>query len=283
MRLAVLAMVPRRPSELLRTGEWWHVQRLGCLSLPRGPEEWASELMMPHPETFHPDFTAHKRRARSLRAVLQAYRSGVEIDRAVLADSELNERDVRQFWDDFLPLATRNRGDWSQIHAQAQQLIERFGIDGLYRLERVMERYLWILHERIADDPAAAAAVDALNVSHNRFHWILHTVMLEGRDALLELLAAPSGVTALAERSSDATQLWLLTLLRYEPVMGHVCAFRWSDIGELQLRLQVPGLPEYYSFLVKIRPPSEQFRPHWVKHRDGEFTVEDFYPPPTVA
>jgi hypothetical protein len=267
-----------------RTGEWWHVQRLGCLSLPRGPEAWMTELQAPHPETFHPDFTASKRRAAPLRAMLDAYRGGMELDQAVLQGTDdLDAADVRKFWDEFLPLAQREHGDWSQIHTRAEQLMARFGVGGLYRMERIMERYLWILHERVADDPAGAAAVDALNITHSRYHWTLHTVVLQGRETLLQLLAAPSGVAPVVQRATDETRLWLLTLLRYEPVMGLVCAFRWSDVGELFHGANCPGIAEYYPFLVKVRPPSEAFRPHWVKHEDGEFTVDGFYPPPAVV
>jgi lipase maturation factor 1 len=282
-RIALIAMTPTRPSEQHRTGIWWHTKRLGELTLPRGAASWPDEIVLPYPETFNPDFTAHKRRAAPLRAVLAEYAAGVEIDRAVIAHSDLQPADVERFWNDFLPAATQKGADWPRVHELAKQLIDRYDIGGLYRMERVFERYLWILHEHIADDPAANAAAEALRVTHFRYHMILHTCLLEGRQGLMRLLAEPTRVTELAAAATDATQMWFLTLLRYEPVMAHVCAFRWSDIGLLCHQWGVPGLYEYYPFLSQQASPSELFMPHPVKHDDGEFTIEGFYPPPAAV
>jgi lipase maturation factor 1 len=281
-RMALVAMTPTRPQEMRRTGRWWHVRRLGELTLPRAAASWPDQLVFPHPETFNPDFVALKRRAAPLRAMLSAHAAGVELDRAVLAASELEPADVERFWGEFLPAASSQAGDWSQIHTLAQRLIEQFDIPGLYRMERILERYAWLLHERVAGDREAAAAREALSVTHFRYHLILHTVVLAGKPALQQLLAAPARLSEYAARSSDATQLWLLTLLRYEPVMSHVGVYRWSDIGSLSHRLGLPGLSEYFPFLSGQASPTELFRPQPIKHEDGEFTIEGFYPPPAA-
>jgi lipase maturation factor 1 len=282
-RVAMIAMTPTRPREMLSTGRWWNVKRLVELTLPRGVASWPDALYYPHPETFSPDFVTLKRRAAPLRAMLAAHDAGMELDLAVIRHSDLTPADVERFWDDLLPTVARQAGDWTQIHTRARQLIERFDIDGLYRMERVLERYIWILHERIAADPAASAVVDALAITHYRYHLILHTVMLEGRDAYLKLLANPSAISAFAQRSDDALQLWAFTMLRYEPVMMHVSIIRQSEAGAISHRSGFPGISEYYPFLSQQASPTETFRPRQEKHADGEFTVEGLYTPPAAA
>jgi hypothetical protein len=70
--------------------------------------------------------------------------------------------------------------------------------------------------------------------------------------------------------------------VRYEQMMAHVAAFRWCEIGLRGHEQNLPGLFEYYAFLVQQRPPQEDFHPKSVKHDSGEHTIEGFYPPPPL-
>jgi hypothetical protein len=283
IRIGMLAMTPTRIRERRDHGHWWHVRRLGTVVRARGVESWPDKLVLPLPETFHPDFIAPKRRAPSLRAVLHRYDASGDLDAAVLEASDLTADEVAVFWNELLPMLSQSRGQWDRVHEVAGAIDTRFGVEGLYRLERIFERYVWILHERIAGDPVAGPQTAALPMSNFRYHMVLHEVMLDGREALLAMLREPATVIARAAATSDETQLWALALLRYEQLMAHVCSFRWSEIGLRAYEWQAPGVFEYYPFLARQTPPDEAFCPRPVKHDDGEYTIEGFYPPPEIS
>ena len=67
------------------------------------------------------------------------------------------------------------------------------------------------------------------------------------------------------------------------PRLVGVASFRWSEIGLRAREQGIPGLFEYYDFLLTQVPPGEEFRPLPIKHEDGEYTIEGFYPPPPLA
>lgn len=282
IRVGVLAMTPTRPREMRATGYYWHVRRLGTLVPARGKEDWPRALQFPLPETFHPDYVEHKRRSWALRAVLAAHRSGLDLDRAVIAESDLSVADVRMFWQELVPLLNHDRGDWERIHARAGAIHERFDVMGLYRMERILERYVWVLRETVAGHPAAEAATEALQLTNFRQHLILQGCVARGRALVEEILADPMRFVAVAAQETDETQLWVLGLIRYEQMIAHACGFRWCEVGLRAHELQIPGLFEFYPLLSRLQPPAEDFCPHPVKHQDGEYSIDDFYPPPSV-
>jgi Lipase maturation factor len=282
IRVGLLAMTPTRPNERRQTGHWWHTQRLGTLVRARGVESWPDKLALPEPELFHPDFVGFKRRSPALRAVLRTYRTTGDLDHAVLQESDLTVRELGTFWDELLPMLSQSRGDWQQVHARARALEARFDVEALYRLERVFERLIWILRERIATDSKAAPLAAALPVTNFRYHLMLHQLLLDGRQAFEAVLQQPESFAARVQDSSDETQLWALALLRHEQLMAHVCGFRWCEVGLRAHEGQLPGLFEYYPFLVRQVPEDEDFCPRPIKHDDGEYTIEGFYPPPAL-
>jgi hypothetical protein len=85
------------------------------------------------------------------------------------------------------------------------------------------------------------------------------------------------------ERSTPATQVWALALLRYDQVMAHISTFRGSEMGAQSRNEGLPSFFEYYDLLVQVTPPGEEFFPKFTKHPDGEHTVEGFYPPPPIG
>jgi hypothetical protein len=66
--------------------------------------------------------------------------------------------------------------------------------------------------------------------------------------------------------------------LRYDLMMMHVCAFRWSEMGKRCHAYDGPGIFEYYPLLAEIIPPGEEFCPRPVHLPNGEFSIEGFYP-----
>ncbi len=283
VRVGMVAMTPTRLRELQSTGNWWHVQRLGTFVPARERSSWPDAVCIPRPELFHPDFVAWKRRAPALRRVAEAYAGGADADRAVVAGSDLRAQDVEQFWTELVPLLAAERGDFGRLHACADALHARFGVDALYRMERVLERFAWLLRLRTERHFAEASAPGDRLVSNFRYHMMLHEMIIDGRDAYGALLAQPERAIDRAAQGSDATQLWVLALMRYSQFMIHVSSFRWSEIGLRAREQGMPGLFEYYDFLVDLVPRDEQFRPCAVKHDDGEHTIEGFYPPPQLT
>jgi hypothetical protein len=112
---------------------------------------------------------------------------------------------------------------------------------------------------------------------------MLHEMIIDGREAYAALLARPERSLERAAGTRDATQLWVLALMHYPQFIIHVSSFRWSEIGLRAREQGVAGLFEYYDFLSEIVPRDEQFRPRVIKHDDGEYTIEGFYPPPPLT
>jgi len=280
VRVSAIVMTPTRPDELKQTGTWWHTRRLGTLVPARERESWPDELALPLPELFHPDFVDFKRRAQPLLAIERAFASGMDADDAVIAGSDLTPEDVRKFWSEVVPELATERGDWSRLDLRAAALIARYGMVELARHERLIERFAWLLRIRTARHQYADAQPKIAIKSNFRYHMFLHDVVLDGREGYRALLDAPTLAAARAEISSDAAQLWALALFRYDLMMMHVRVFRWTELGMRGHMYGGPGLFEYYPLLAAHVPPEEEFRPQSVKHPDGEYTIEGFYPPP---
>jgi hypothetical protein len=283
VRVGVLAMTPTRPRELKATGRWWHVRRLGTLIAAQQRNSWPDALATPEPELFHPDFVAFKRRAPALRRIETADAAGMSADQAVIAGSDLDASDVERFWSELVPLLAADRGDFSRLHERADELRARFGVEGLARQERVLERLAWLLRLRTERYLAEASTPDGLLVSNFRYHMMLHEMIIDGREAYAALLAQPERSRERAARTSDATQLWVLALMRYPQFVIHISSFRWSEVAQRAREQGMPGLFEYFDFLIELVPRDEQFRPLAIKHDDGEYTIEGFYPPPPAT
>jgi lipase maturation factor 1 len=283
VRIGVVALTPTRPSELRKTGHWWHVRRLGTLVPARGVESWPDRYILPEPELFHPDYVELKRRARTLRAVSEAYERSRDADQAVIAGSDLDASDVQRFWGELVPMLAQQRGDWSAVHERAAAIGGRFDVDALHRLERVLERFAWLLRLRTEPHHLGNAKPKIALSSNFRYHMLLHEIIADGRESYRGALEAPIRAVDRARRTSDASQLWVLTLMRYEQMMAHLSAFRWCEIGLRGHEQGLPGLFEYYHFLIQQIPPDEEFCPHPIKHANGEHTIEGFYPPPPLA
>jgi hypothetical protein len=282
IRIGLLGITPTRVRELRATGKWWHVRRFGTFFPARGLDSWPERNLIPEPELFHPDLVAHKRRARPLQLMVQAHASGMSADQAVLQGSDLTHADQDRFWNELVPMIAERRGDFARIHERAAAISARFDIDALLRLERVLERYAWLLHQRTELHRFGRTDPSLPVMSSFRHHMLLHEIVLDGREAYAATLAEPARAIERAQRSSDATQFWALALLRYDQVMTHIATFRASEMGVQSRDEGLPGIFEYYDLLVQIEPPGEEFHTRFIKHPDGEHTIEGFYPPPPL-
>jgi hypothetical protein len=282
VRVSILGMTPTRVRELRATGRWWHVRRFGTLIPARGLETWPDRLALNEPELFHPDLVDYRRRAKPLRDIVAAFQSGMPFEQAAIAGSDLTPADVRAFWSELLPELNLARGDWSQIHERTDALRARFGIEGLFRLERVLERFVWLLRQQ-TDGLRFGQTEPSLPVMSNfRYHMFLQDCVCDGREAYAALLAEPRRAVERAQSSTDATQLWAVGILRYDQVMANISTFRGSEMGLASVEQGLPGVFEYFDLLVKVVPRGEEFVPRFVLHPDGEHTIEGFYPPPPL-
>jgi hypothetical protein len=280
VRVSVYALAPTRIPELKQTGAYWRVRRVGTLISPRGLQPWVEEQALPEPELFHPDFVYHKKRAFPLREIVRLHESGVEPDQAVLAVSDLTADEVGRFWNEFVPAVNEHRGDWANVTERAEALTERFGAVGVYRFERLLQRFSWLLRMR-SEAYFVRDAQPKIDLTSNfRYEMLLHEIITDGRDAYLQLLAEPSHAAERARRTSDETQLWMLAMVRYDMMIFHIRTFRWNMIGDHGHKYKIHGIFEYVPVLSKVVPPDEEYRPIQQKHDNGEFTVDGIYASP---
>jgi hypothetical protein len=283
IRVGVLGLTPTRISELRETGHWWHVQRFGTLYAAREKEEWTRNNWLPEPELFHYDNIRWRDRTLPLQQLVKAYRSGMPLDQAVIAHSDLTIAEVERFWSELVPLLNESRGDFTALHARADAVRARFDRQDLIRMERILERYAWLLRKRTEHHRFGQLQPSLPPMSNYRFHMLLHEVVLDGREACDAMLREPADIVERFARSTDATQLWAVAVVRYEQVMAHVTQFRGSEMGGQSQKEGMSGLFEYFDLVSKIVPRGEEFLPVVIRHPDGEHTIAGFYPPPRIG
>ena len=282
IRIGVLGMTPTRISELRATGHWWHVRRFGTLYSARTRDDSPRTDWLPEPELFHADLLRWRNRSVPLQQLVQAYRSGMPLDQAVIASSDLTKQELDRFWNELVPLLTEQRGDFSVLHERSDALRKRFDARALIRMERILERYAWLLRKRTEHHRFGQLQPSLPPMSNYRYHMLLQEIVLDGRAAVEALLQDPASIVERFARSTDATQIWGQALLRYEQLMVHIALFRGSEIGSTSQREGMSGLFEYFGLLASVVPRGEEFCPKFVKHPDGEHTIEGFYPPPPL-
>jgi hypothetical protein len=280
VRVSAYALAPTRVDEYKKTGERWRVRRVGTMISARGPQPWVEEQAVPEPELFHPDFVHYKKRAFPLREMVRLHASGVAPDQAVLAVSDLRADEVSAFWRDFIPMVSEQRGDWAHVTERAEALVARFGAVGVYRFERLLQRFSWLLRMRTEDHFVRDAQPKIALTSNFRYEMLLHEIITDGREAYLQVLGEPTLAAERARRTTDETQLWMLAMVRYDMMIFHIRTFRWNMIGDHGYKYKIHGIFEYVPVLSKVVPPDEEYRPIPRKHDDGEFTVDGIYAAP---
>ena len=280
VRVSAYALAPTRIDEYRATGDRWRVRRVGTMVAPRGLEPWIEDQVVPVPELFHPDFVRHKKKAAPLIEMLRQYAQSNDPDRAVLAGSDLTEADVSRFWSEFVPALSEHRGDWENMTMHAEAFRARFDPVTMYRLERLLQRYSWLLRMQNEDHFVRAKAPKIELVSNFRYEMLLHEMIIDGREAYLEFLRQPATAAERARRTTDETQLWTLAMVRYEMMIYHIRTFRWNMIGDHGHKFGIHGIFEYVPLISKVVPPDEEYRPVQLKHDDGEFSVEGIYAAP---
>jgi hypothetical protein len=205
------------------------------------------------------------------------------LDEAVLAHSDLTRAELEQFWNELVPLLNVERGNWSLLHERADALHAKFHPLQLIRMERILERYAWLLRKRTEHHRFGQLTPSLPPTSNYRYHMLLQEVVLDGHAACEAMLRDPASIVARFERSTPQTQMWGQGLLRYEQLMYHIMLFRGSEIGRQSQSEGMSGLFEYFEMLAAVVPRGEEFHTDVIKHADGEHSVPGFYPPPPEA
>jgi hypothetical protein len=283
MRVSCVALTPARLEVQRATGEYWHERRCGTFVQPLARAEWPEAIALPEPEVFHPDWVDYKRSSAPIKAMTQAFASGMAPEQAILSASDLSADEVARFWDELVPRLNERRGDYEHYLSEASAIMERFGMPALARYERILERFAWLLRVRTERHWYADAQPKLPIDSNFRYHMFLHELVMDGREAYLAYLDDPARVVARLEQSSDERQLWSLAILRHRLMLSHIATFRWTLAGSDMFKRKLHGLFEYYPVLAPIVPPGEDWCPVITKHADGEHTISDFYPPPGLS
>jgi hypothetical protein len=280
VRVSVHALAPTRIEEYKRTGERWRVRRIGELVAPRGHQPWLDDQLVPEPELFHPDFVHWKKRAYPLREMMRQLDAGSAPDQAVLAVSDFTPQEVERFWSEFVPALNVSRGDWSRMIERAHAMQAQFGPIAMYRFERLLQRFSWMLRMRTEGHFVRNDKPKIELLSNFRYEMLLHEMIADGREAYLAGLARPALAAERAKTTTDQTQLWVLAMVRYEMMMFHIRTFRWHNVGDHGHKYNIHGIFEYVPMLKQVTPPDEEWRPVPEKHEDGEFTVKGIYAAP---
>lgn len=278
VRASAIAISPATRSEHRETGAYWRTRRIGTIVEPREREPALFDIAVPQPEQFHPDWLGYKRRSAPLRAIGAARAAGVPADEAVRVASDFSADEVRAFWDEVVPQLREGRGDFARLEQRALALRARYGRAGVDRLERLLERFAWILRLATERHHFADAQPKIPLESNFRYSMLLHEIVLDGKEAYQALLDAPARAAERAAESTDASQLWAIAVLRYDQMLAHIRAFRWYLIGRDCHELKIPGIFEYYPLMAAYQPPDEDFCPRFVKHPNGVHGIADFYP-----
>jgi hypothetical protein len=278
VRASAVAVSPTTKEEYRSTGAYWRTRRIGTIVEAREREQALFDIAQPEPEQFHPDWLGYKRRSAPLKAITAAHARGLPADQAAIVDSDLRADEVETFWSEVVPFMAEARGDYARLEQCALGLRARYGRVAVNRFERLLERFAWLLRMRTERHHFADATPKIPLESNFRYSMLLHEIVLDGRAAYQAVLDDPGLAAARAPQTSDESQLWALSVLRYDLMLAHIRSFRWYLIGKDCYDLKVPGIFEYYPLMSAYKPPDEVYLPKFIKHPSGAHGIEGFYP-----
>jgi hypothetical protein len=278
VRASAFAFSPCTKEEHRANGAFWRVRRIGTVVEARELEPAIFDIATPQPEQFHPDWLGYKRRSAPLRAITNALARGLPADEAAIAESDLTADEVKTFWQEVVPYVAEARGDFKRLQECALGLRARYGRTGVNRFERVLERFSWLLRSRTERHHFADATPKIPLESNFRYSMFLYEVVLDGKAAYQAMLDDPSLAAARAAQTTDETQLWALSVFRYDSMLQHMRSFRWALIGKDCYEMKLHGIFEYYPVMAGYVPPDEEFCPKFIKHPSGAHGIEGFYP-----
>lgn len=275
IRISIRALTPA-PLSARKEGRWWHVRHAAVVFPPMELDPLTWEHWLPPPELFHPDFIARRRRAPALKAMLAAAAAGTPHTEAVRARSDITAEEVEVFWRDLVPMIAATRGDWSKVDATAAEVQRRFGRAAMLRLERVSERYAYLMRTRLEPHLYGNAQPTLPKCAPLRLHFLAQEIILDGREAYERMLASPGLCVERAARQTDATALHLTGVLVNDLINYAAMTMRIWRTQETGNEDKMPGIYVIRHFLLGITCPGESWLPACKRDDRGEWEMIGF-------
>jgi hypothetical protein len=277
-RVTWRALTPNSPEGYRRTRERWQVRPAGVLMAARGRSELVFKHWLSPPELLHPDAVFWRRVSPALGQMLRAYASGTPHQEAVRIASDLSAAEVADFWQEFVPLVARTRGDFASIDAVAAEVEARFGGEGRLRMERIAERYVYLMRPRL--EPHIYGGVEPkLKTTWNlSFHFLMQELVLDGREAFEGYLRDPASVAERAARMNEQTLLHFVGVMRNETIRYHGRALRLLRRITKVFEEPIPGILEFRDLLTQHRPADEVWLPECARSESGVWSCSNFLP-----
>ncbi len=229
-RIRTFLLEPTDLAERRRTGRWWRRRYIGP-HLParrREPHFW--DHWLPPPELFHWEHALWRKRTK-LACIEKAARAGVPSDELVrLGTTDLDDRVLRRFWDEFIPeVGPLERFASAEVAALRARLAARFLPEELRSFARVLGRLCW----------AAMASVEplycgrlrpALRATSYGHLWLgVHEIILRGEAAYEQLRSAPLSAAASLTHVEVERGLWLSLAVRPDAYLFEARKLRLID------------------------------------------------------
>jgi hypothetical protein len=275
VRVVHQCLRPTSLAERRGTGKWWSTRTMAVIFPPtrKNPLVWRHWIA--EPECLHPDLRHWRRRSPALQAMLRAAGQGYSLKEAVLVGSDLSPALVRRFWDELVPFVAdpvrRNR--WEQIEETALALQRMFGEECLLDLERIQQRYVYLLQQKL--EPYAFDRLQPHMEVESYFHFqvALQAFLFDGETAVEQLWQFPEGAAQRARTLDDAERLYPTAIFRWEMVRYVILTQRSRT--ELSRAPEMPlGIGRMKEFLLAQRI-APQWLPDCTRSPDGLWEVGD--------
>jgi hypothetical protein len=275
-RVRLHAMTPASLEHAARTGQRWRVRDAGVLLPARASNQSVYRHWVSPPELLHPDALYFRRVSPALRAMLAAYAAGSPHDQAVRCESDLRQEEVTLFWQRFVPSIARTRGDFEHIDEATTELHREFGVETVLRCERIAERYVFMLRQKL--EPHMYGGVEPTLKPRwaTNFHFMLHDLLLDGRERFEHYLTVPASAVARCQDVSPEQLLHFVAVVRNEVLRFHMRMLRISTRLTDAYEDDIPGLIEYRELLTRRPPPTETWVPECSRSDSGLWRCLNF-------
>ncbi len=273
VRVVNQCMTPTTIRERLRTGKWWHVRPM-CVLIPptqQNPIVW--KRWIPDPECLHPDLVHWRRRSPALREAISAAESGLDLREAVRRGSDIAERDVREFWEEFVPFvaAPGRRNDWSRLPETAEEIQSKYSEEQIHIFERIQQRYVFLLQQKLEPFALGHAKPKLEVASYFHFQLALQAFVFDGEEDFLEIWRWPESAAKRGSRLDDAARLYPTAVFRWD--MVRYCVL---TVNALDRVVRPPDVPLGFGLMrefICMQNAGPQWIPEYHQSEDGEWTV----------
>lgn len=282
-RVSLRALTPASLAHAKATGERWYMRDAGVLLRAREKSDLVYQSWLPPPELQHPDAVYWRRQSPALKAMLAAARAGTPHVEAIRIASDLRAEEVADFWERFVPLVASSRGDFDAIDWTSDQVYAAFGQQGVLRMERIAERYVYLLRSKLEPHIYGDREPTLEKRWCFNFHLVLQGLVLDGREAFEAVWQDPARGVERARQMTPQTLLHFIGVVRNETVRYHGRTLRIARRLTNVFEEVIPGLMEFRDLLTQKRPLAETWLPECVRSESGEWHCPNFVSQETAA